>query len=151
MLSYYSACALLESSVEKYRSWNYPSLTLAGLLVVALGIGAVTPLFELARANTDHDFGVIRYDQMGPDTSILRSPRVPIALHYQYVAQDVPGWFRWLLRDTDGDEQAQHGKGEKVIDSTYTVHREGRRLVYVRDSCGIAGYRYALFLARGTH
>ena len=136
LLSYYSACALLESSVEKYRSWSYPSLTLAGLLVAVLGIGAVTPLFELARANSDHDIGVIRYDQMGPDTSILRSPRVPTALHYQYVAQDVPGWFRWLLRDTGGYEQAQHGKGEIVIDSTYTVHREGRRLVYVRDSCG---------------
>ena len=146
LLSYYSACALLESSVEKYRSWNYPSLTLAGLLVAVLGIGAVTPLFELARANSDHDIGVIRYDQMGPDTSILRSPRVPTALHYQYVAQDVPGWFRWLLRDTGGYEQAQHGKGEKVIDSTYTVHREGRRLVYVRDSCGTQDVDTRFFL-----
>ena len=136
LLSYYSACTLLESSVEKYRSWNYPSLALAGLLVAVLGIGAVTPLFELARANSDHDIGVIRYDQMGPDSSILRSPRVLTALHYQYVAQDVPGWFRWLLRDTGGYEQAQNGKGEKAIDSTYIVYREGRRLVYVRDSCG---------------
>ncbi len=136
LLSYYSACALLKSSVEKYRSWNYPSLTLAGLLVAVLGIGVVTPLFELARANNDHDFGVIRYGQMGPDTSILRNPWMPRELHYQYVTQDAPGWFRWLLRNSGGYEQAQHGKGEKVIDSTYTVHREGRRLVYVRDSCG---------------
>ena len=61
---------------------------------------------------------------------------VATAVHYQYIAQDIPDWFRWLLRDKDWDRQEPHAKGEEVIRSEFTVYRDDRRLVYVKDPCG---------------
>ena len=111
-------------------------IVFTGLIVALLGVGAVSPLFELARANNEHHFGVVRYSQLVPHHSILQIPWVATAVHYQYIAQDIPDWFRWLLRDRDWDRQGLHAKGEEVIRSVYTVYRDDRRLIYVKDPCG---------------
>ena len=84
----------------------------------------------------DHDFNVVRYEQMGPDVSVLRSIWIPRGFRRQYVAHDVPEWFRWLLRSAERDLPESHVKGDVIIRSTYTVHREKQRLVYVKDLCG---------------
>ena len=49
----------------------YRNRALYSLLIAVLAIGAVTPLFELARANNYHDFGVVRYEELGITYSIM--------------------------------------------------------------------------------
>ena len=136
LLSYYCASLFGERSIDKTARWAKRNWGLVGVLVAVLSIGAVSPLFELVRVSKDHDFNVIRYEDMGPDVSVLRSLWIPRELQYQYVAHDVPEWFRWLLRSAERDLPEPHVKGDVIIQSTYTVHREEQRLVYVKDLCG---------------
>ena len=111
-------------------------IVFTGLIVAVLSVGAVSPLFELARANNEHNFSVVRYSQLVSNHSILQIQWVATTVHYQYIAQDIPDWFRWLLRDRDWDTQKPYERGEEVIRSVYTVYRDDRRLVYVKDLCG---------------
>ena len=136
LLSYYCASLFGERSIDKTAKWAKRNWGLVGILVAVLSIGAVSPIFELVRVSKDHDFNVIRYAQMGPDVSVLRSLWIPRELQYQYVAHDVPEWFGWLLRSADSDLPQSHVTGDVIIRSTYTVHREKQRLVYVKDLCG---------------
>ena len=136
LLSYYCASLFGERSIDKTARWAKRNWVLVGTLVAVLSIGAFSPIFELVRVSKDHDFNVIRYEDMGPDVSVLRSLWIPRELQYQYVADDVPEWFRWLLRSADSDLPEPHVKGDVIIQSTYTVHREEQSLVYVKDLCG---------------
>ena len=136
LLSYYCASLFGERSIDKTANWAKRNWGLVGILVAVLSIGAVSPIFELVRVSKDHDFNVVRYEQMGPDVSVLRSLWIPRELQYQYVAHDVPEWFSWLLRSADRDLPQSHVKGDVIIRSTYTVHREKQRLVYVKELCG---------------
>ena len=136
LLSYYCASLFGERSIDKTAKWAKRNWGLVGILVAVLSIGAVSPIFDLVRVSKDHDFNVIRYAQMGPDVSVLRSLWIPRELQYQYVAHDVPEWFRWLLRSADRNLAQTHVTGDVIIRSTYTVHREKQRLVYVKDLCG---------------
>ena len=136
LLSYYCASLFGERSIDRTVRWAKRNWVLVGPLVAVLSIGAFSPIFELVRVSKDHDFNVIRYEDMGPDVSVLRSLWIPRELQYQYVAHDVPEWFRWLLRSADSDLPEPHVKGDVIIQSTYTVHREEQRLVYVKDLCG---------------
>ena len=136
LLSYYCASLFGERSIDKTARWAKRNWGLVGALVAVLSIGAFSPIFELVRVSKDHDFNVIRYEDMGPDVSVLRSLWIPRELQYQYVAHDVPEWLGWLLRSADRDLPQSHVKGDVIIRSTYTVHREEQRLVYVKDLCG---------------
>ena len=136
LLSYYCASQFGESSIDRTARWAKRNWGLVGSLVAVLSIGAVSPIFDLVLVSKDHDFNVIRYEQMGPDVSVLRSIRIPRGFKRQYVAHDVPEWFRWLLRSAERDLPEPHVKGDVIIRSTYTVHREKERLVYVKDLCG---------------
>ena len=136
LLSYYCASLFGERSIDKTARWAKRNWGLVGSLVAVLSIGAVSPIFDLVLVSKDHDFNVVRYEQMGPDVSVLRSIRIPRGFERQYVAHDVPEWFRWLLRSADRDLPEPHVKGDVIIQSTYTAHREEQRLVYVKDLCG---------------
>ena len=136
LLSYYCASLFGERSIDKTARWSKRNWGLVGSLVAVLSIGAVSPIFDLVLVSKDHDFNVVRYEQMGPDVSVLRSIRIPRGFERQYVAHDVPEWFRWLLRSADRDLPEPHVKGDVIIQSTYTAHREEQRLVYVKDLCG---------------
>ena len=106
----------------------------SGLIVAVLGIGAVSPLFELARANNEHNFSVARYADMAPYRSILQIPWVAPAVHYQYIAQQAPGWYPRLLRATN-NAVGPVARGEALVSATYTVYWDDGRLVYVNESC----------------
>ena len=135
LLSYYCASLFGERSLDNKAKWAKRNWGLVGILVAVLSIGAVSPIFELVRVSKDHDFNVIRYAQMELDVSVLRSLWIPRELQYQYVAHDVPEWFRWLLRSADRDLPQSHVTGDVIIRSTYTVYREKQRLVYVKELC----------------
>ena len=136
LLSYYCASLFGERSIDKTARWAKRNWVLVGSLVAVLSIGAVSPIFDLVLVSKDHDFNVVRYEQLGPDVSVLRSIWIPRGFGRQYVAHDVPEWFRWLLRSAERDFPESHVKGDVIIRSTYTVHREKQRLVYVKDLCG---------------
>ena len=136
LLSYYCASLFGERSIDKTARWAKRNWGLVGILVAVLSIGAISPIFELVQVSKDQDFNVTRYAQMGPDVSVLRSIWIPRGFGRQYVAHDVPEWFRWLLRSAERDLPGSHVKGDVIIQSTYTVHREEQRLVYVKDLCG---------------
>lgn len=121
-------------------------IVFSGLAVAVLGIGAVSPLFELARANNERNSGVARYADMAPHRSILQIPWVSPAVHYQYIAQQMPGWYRRMLRAASNEAVGPVARGETLISSTYTVYRDGRRLVYVNDTCGSAEADTRFFL-----
>ena len=123
-----------EPSRESRRSSRH--FVSSGLIVGVLVIGAVSPLFDLTRANNEHDFGVVRYAQLGPHFSILQIPWVSTAVHYQYIAPQVPGWFHGLLRDAVIEVEGPRARGEVLISSEYAVYHDKRRLVYVSDTCG---------------
>ena len=132
MLSYFSAGVILGQGPELMRAGHaYRRVAFAGLVVV-LGIGIVTPFFDLTRANNDNDFSVFRFQQFGEDHTILRS--VDARFHNQYATFEYPRWIRWLLRQNDAETRALD-RGEKIIQSVHDVHRTGNRLVYIKEHC----------------
>ncbi len=137
LLCVFCAHAILgngEPSGESKRGSRH--FVLSGLIVGALVIGAVSPVFDLTRANNEHEFGVVRYAQLGPNFSILQIPWVATDVHYQYVAPRVPGWFQGLLRDAATKVASPPARGKALINSEYAVYYDNRRLVYVNDACG---------------
>ena len=135
VLCYYCARANLPqaSGEPAERPSMLRPIAIAGLVII-LGLGAVTPISNLLQSSKKYVSGVMSYAELGPEYSVLR--KVPTELHHQYVAHDIPDWFRWLLRDRDEDPLGPHSKGELIIQSTYTVYQDKRRLVYVKDPCG---------------
>ena len=132
LLSLFGASVIVGEGYEIVRSGRlYRRAALAGLLVI-LGIGAVTPFFDLARANNDHDFNVFRYEQLGEDYSIV--PILGARFHNQYVTYEHPGWLRRLLRNA-AEETRTLDRGEQIIRSVYNVHLRKNRLVYIREQC----------------
>ena len=132
LLSLFGASVIVGEGYEIVRRGQlYRRAALAGLLV-ALGIGAVTPFFDLARANNDHDFSVFRYEQLGEDYSIV--PSLGARFHNQYVTYEHPGWLRWLPRNA-AEETRTLDRGEQIIRSVYNVHVRKNRLVYIREQC----------------
>ena len=132
LLSYYCADVIADYSREKTWSRDYGYLTSFGLLIVALVVGAVTPLLDLTRANNYHDFNVVRYEHLGEDYSVLKSvevshPRNP------YITFELPDWYLRLLRIDAVDETA--ARGELIVRSKYDVYLEGRNLIYIRKPC----------------
>ena len=73
LLSYYCASLFGESSIDRTARWAKRNWGLVGSLVAVLSIGAVSPIFDLVLVTKDHDFNVVRYEQVGPDVSVLRS------------------------------------------------------------------------------
>ena len=147
VLCAYCANSILNSPCgSKQAGRSSRRIVFTGLIVAVLSIGAVSPLFDLARANNEHNFGVARYSQLVPHHSILQIPWVATAVHYQYIAHDVPEWFRWLLRSADRDLLEHHVKGDEIIQSTYTVYLDNQRVVYVKESCGIEDLDTRFFL-----
>ena len=92
LLSYYCAQTALGGEKEP---WSYGRAVLTGMVVIVLSVGVVTVAYELARANNDHDFGVLRYERLGTDFSVLRD----LSPYYQnqYVAHEVTWWYDALL------------------------------------------------------
>ena len=131
LLSYYCAGAVADFSHERLRSKNYGYLASFGLLIAALAVGAFTPLFDLTRANNDHDFGAIRHEKLGPEYSIMRS--LEVAHPKQHVTNELPDWYLRLLRIDVIDETA--ARGELMVRSKYDVYLEGRNLIYIRKPC----------------
>lgn len=146
VLAYFSAAALLRPSQDTGYGRNWRHFFLRTLLVAVLGIGAITPLFELVRAGRFTDLNVVRYERLGPESSMMgvldsNDAKVYVPL---YVTNEMP---RWLLRLLG--MQAATGapaKGELVIRDTYDVYLEGETLVYVRDSCTPAEHNTKFFV-----
>ena len=131
LLSYFCAGAVADFSHERLRSKNYGYLALFGLLIAALALGAFTPLFDLTRANNDHDFGVIRHEKLGPEYSIMRS--LEVAHPKQNVTNELPDWYLRLLRIDAIDETA--ASANLVAQSVYDVYLDNRTLIYTKKSC----------------
>ena len=104
LLAYFSAGVIVGQWPELTRAGHaYRRVALAGLVVV-LGIGIVTPFFDLAQANNDNDFSVYGFQQFGEDHTILRS--VDARFHNQYATFEHPRWIRWPLRQNDAETRA---------------------------------------------
>ena len=131
LLSYFCAGAVADYSHERLRSKNYGYLASFGLLIAALAVGAFTPLFDLTRANNDHDFGVIRHEKLGPEYSIMRS--LEVAHPKQHVTVELPDWYLRLLRIDAIDETA--ASANLVAQSVYNVYLDDRTLIYTKKSC----------------
>ena len=74
LLSYYCANSSLgRSSEERREGRDYRRNILSGLIVAVLGIGAIGPVINLARANSAHDFEVFGYEQFGLEFSTTQA------------------------------------------------------------------------------
>ena len=131
LLSYFSARIILNptESTARYRANRFR--VLYGLLVAALGIGAITPLFDLARANNNHDFSVLRHERLGPEYSVMGG--VELAHPRYHVTNEFPYWFFRLLRVDAIDETSV--RGDLLAQAKYEVYLEGRLLIYTREPC----------------
>ena len=135
LLCYYCVSTILGSQSNKEERGKLLRIPLLTLVVGVLGVGAVTPLVELARANNYHDFSRVRHEELGEEYSIrgiLRHhhPRVYVPL---YLTNQLPLWYLRLL-GFDVDDVAP-AKGDLVIRSDYDVYVDYRTLVYVKDPC----------------
>ena len=132
LLSHFCADVIADYSREKTWSRDYRYLASFGLLIVALVLGAITPLMDLTRANNNHDFNVVRYELLGEDYSVLKSVEVPHPRTH-FISFEHPDWYLRLLRIDAVDETA--AKGELIGRSKYDVYLEDRNLIYVRKPC----------------
>ena len=132
LLSYYCAGAIFSQHFNVKRNLDYRALSLVGLIVTVLAIGAVTPMLDLTRANNQHDFRVIRYEELGSDYSILHSTSAT-GHPRQNASNDFPDWYSRLLRLDEID--SARTKDELVIRSTYNVYAVDQRLIFVRTPC----------------
>ena len=135
LLCYFCKDAITGPTFFSSRRQMIRNLTLCSLLIVVLVIGAVTPLFELVRANNEHDFGLVRYEELGISYSIMGifedlPPKIYVPL---YVTNEAPNWFYRVL-GFDVIDQAPV-KGKLVFKSEYDVYINGRTLVFIKDQC----------------
>ena len=146
VLAHFCATAVLRPSQEPVGGKQRRYSLLRTMLAVVLGIGAVTPLFELARAGKFSDLNAVRYERLGSEYSIqgvldTRDPKIYVPL---YVTNEMPVWLLRLL----GLQPATQApaEGELVIRDIYDVYLEGGTLVYVRDSCTPAEHNTKFFV-----
>ncbi len=130
LLSYYCAQTVVGGLNE---AWSYARLVLTGLVVVVLGVGVMTVMFELVRANNDHEFGVFRYERLERDYSVLRD--ISPQYQNQYVAHELAGWYGGLLREGASGMRRLAGKGELILQREYAVYLNEHRLIYVKEEC----------------
>ena len=130
LLSYYCAQTVLGGLKE---AWSYARLVLTGLVVVVLGVGVVTVMFELVRANNDHEFGVFRYERLERDYSVLRD--ISPQYQNQYVAHELAGWYGGLLGEGGSGMKRLEGKGELILQREYAVYLNEHLLIYVKEEC----------------
>ena len=134
LLSYFCARALLDQrQTHTTRGPLIRHAALTGLIVAVLGVGAFGGLIHLARAYNDHDFAKFRYTEFGPYFSISRV--VSNEAVRQYLTDDLPGWYRRLLRDSPPGQPAV-GQWELVIRSHYDLYLRADGIVsFVRATC----------------
>ncbi len=132
LLSHFCADVIADYSREKTWSRDYRYLASFALLIVALVVGAITPLMDLTRANNDHDFNVVRNEHLGEDYSVLNIVELPHPRTH-FISSEHPDWYLRLLRIDAVDETV--ARGELIVRSKYDVYLEDRNLIYVRKLC----------------
>ena len=98
------------------------------LAVAVLGIGAVTAVFEMNRAN--NHAGTFPYEHLSPSALTELSQ---IFRNYR-VVYDLPDLLRKLLPSNDHTREKKE-KGKLVIRSNYDVYIDGNLIVYVKRAC----------------
>ena len=102
----------------------------AGVLVVCLAVGAITPLHELARGYESYKVGAIfRYEHV-INSLVTTQPRPVWA---QYALADVPPALAALLRE----QKERHPTAEwtLVSRSEFDIHQSGKMLLYTKTPC----------------
>lgn len=138
LLCYFCSDSLTGQLGSARHLGSFRSHVLLGLICAVLAVGAVTPLFELARANNDHNFGVVRYESLlpvNPTLGVLEGLDSPDKVVLHYATNAHPNWF-WQILRLDGVAQ-DPAKGELLLQSEYEVYLDDRTLVFVRESCGM--------------
>ncbi len=146
VLCYYCTWVIAGASVDIKGIRVFRHRATVGLLVMVLAIGAVTPLFELARANNNHNFGVVRYEELGTDHSIFGYiERLYLEiLEPEILAMDFPNWYLQLLGfDIAGKALV---KGELIAQSDYSVFLNDKTLVFVKEACPLDEYSSEFFV-----
>ncbi len=114
------------------RAGKIRGRSLAALIVAVLAVGSFGPVINLANANSQRDFGTYRYDRFGLESSTAHLVSGPII--NQYLAQDVPRWYRILLDDPP--ESSEPVKSELLIASEFNVFLLNERiLVFEKTPC----------------
>ena len=126
LLCCYSASAIVRDGMDIIKQGRYyRRLALAGLMLV-LGVGSLTPLFEVARASNNR--GVLRYEELHSSLANL-----PQRLQRENIAPDSPMLLRALLRDSAGIWPMSQ-KGDSIIRSDYDLYLKGDWPVYTKNS-----------------
>lgn len=114
------------------NGWELRRVILTSAIAAVLGIGAFGGIVNLTGANNNHDLQVLRYSQFGWHFSIASAVDPPLVT--QYIARDVPRWFRVVLRErTTTSEPIE---SELIVRSHFDVFLvDGEIVVYVREAC----------------
>ena len=102
----------------------------AGVLVVCLAVGAITPLHELVRGYESYKVGAIfRYEHV-INSLVTTQPRPVWA---QYALADVPPTLAALLRKQKG----RHPTAEWTLvgRSEFDIYQSGKMLLYTKTPC----------------
>ncbi len=103
LLCCYSVSAIARYGIDIIRAGrHYRRIAFAGLVLV-LGVGSFTPLFEVARASNKS--GVLQYEELDTSLSDLSQ-----RLQRENIAPDSPTLLRMLLRD-NADIQRTYEQG----------------------------------------
>ena len=138
LLCYFCSASLTGQLGKARHLGSLRSHVLLGAILAVLAIGAVTPLFELARANNDHNFGVVRHESLlpvGPTLGFLEGLDSPDKVVLHYATNAHPNWFWRILRP--GGIDREPAKGELVHQSDYAVYLDDRTLVFVKEACSM--------------
>ena len=135
ILCYYCADTLVGSSIDIETRGSVIKLSPFAFVVIVLAIGAVTPLVELTRANNNHEFGLVRHEQLGDELSIrgILEENYPEGYVPLYLTNEIPDWYLRLMGHATYIQPP--ATGDLVIRSTYDVYFDGRTLIYKKDSC----------------
>lgn len=151
LLCYFCAHTILAGRSEALQGARAAlRAPLVGLVAVMLGLGAVSPLIDLTRANNDHDSRVARYAQLGPGHSILFN--VSPEFHSQYVAYETAGWYRGILRENGGNFGFSPQGVELIASSEFDVYLvEGRAAAFAKSPCKPEDVAFRFILHVSSH
>ncbi len=135
ILCYYCADTLLGSSFDMETRRGLLRILFFALMVAVLAIGAATPLVELTRANNNHEFGMVRHEQLGDELSIrgILEENYPEGYVPLYLTNEIPDWYLRLMGYTS--DILAPAIGDLAVRSTYDVYFDGRTLLYIKDPC----------------
>ena len=135
ILCYYCADTLIGSSFDMETRRGLLRILFFALMVAVLAIGAATPLVELTRANNNHEFGVVRHEQLGDEFSIrgILEENYPEGYVPLYLTNEIPDWHLRLMGYTTNIQTP--AIGDLAVRSTYDVYFDGRTLLYIKDPC----------------